>query len=173
MPDRSCLCDGRVEECGNPQNTPRRQSHVCVKRPILCHFTLRPPVRQQYCWALLFARNPGARRKLARMKPQLSEHLELTAAQYRELKKIAYAPHGYAEGKGAEWRVRARLRAIGLLELRSIPEVRLGKPVTQLDKNMWFITEAGRAALSRGFLASNRGQRRHDSAPSGRGRPPY
>ena len=86
------------------------------------------------------------------MKPQPSEHPILTAAQCRELKRIADAPHGHAEGKGAEWAVRARLRAVGLLELRSIPEVRLGKPVTELDKNMWFITEAGRAALSRGSL---------------------
>jgi hypothetical protein len=83
------------------------------------------------------------------MKSQPSEHLELTAAQYRELKRIANAPHGHGEGKGAEWAIRARLRAAGLLELRRILELRLGKRVAQPEINMWFITETGRAALQR------------------------
>ena len=77
----------------------------------------------------------------------IGEHVGLTAAQRRELEKIAGAPGGHSEGKGAEWSVRVRLRAIGLLELRRIFEFRLGKHVNQHDKNMWFVTEAGEAVL--------------------------
>jgi hypothetical protein len=71
----------------------------------------------------------------------------LTAAQHRELKKVAGAPGGCSEGKGAEWSVRARLRAAGLLELRKILRIDRGKLVAQHGANMWFITDAGRAAL--------------------------
>jgi hypothetical protein len=84
------------------------------------------------------------------MIPQRSDPIELTASQYRELERIAGATHGHAEGKATEWAVRARLRAVGLLELRRIPEVHLGKHVTQQETNMWFIADAGRAILSRG-----------------------
>ena len=82
------------------------------------------------------------------MKLQRSGRIELTAPQYRELHRIACATHGHAEGKGAEWTVRVRLQALGLLELRRIPEVRLGSLVTQRETNMWFVTDAGRVLLS-------------------------
>jgi hypothetical protein len=75
------------------------------------------------------------------MKPHRSGRIELTAPQYRELHRIACATHGHAEGKGAEWTVRSRLRAGGLVELRTISE-------TQTETNIWFITDAGRALLS-------------------------
>ena len=81
-----------------------------------------------------------------------SAHTELTSSQYRELERIADSMHGHPEGKGAEWAVRARLQALGLLELRRIPEARVRNLVAQPEINMWFITEAGRAALSRGYL---------------------
>lgn len=80
-------------------------------------------------------------------KTPIGEHVDLTAAQRRELEKIACAPSGHPEGKGAEWSVRVRLQAIGLLELRRIFEFRLGKHVNRHDRNMWFVTEAGYAAL--------------------------
>jgi hypothetical protein len=72
---------------------------------------------------------------------------DLTAPQYRELQKIADAAHGHAEGKGAEWAVWARLRALGLLELRGISETRLGSLSSHPKTNMWFVTDAGRALL--------------------------
>jgi hypothetical protein len=75
------------------------------------------------------------------MKPQRSGRIELTAPQYRELHRIACATHGHAKGKGADWAVRARLRAGGLVELRTISE-------TQTETSIWFITDAGRALLS-------------------------
>jgi hypothetical protein len=91
--------------------------------------------------------DPGAWGKLAMMKPQRSGPIKLTTPQYRELHRIADATHGHAEGKGAEWAVRARLRDAGLLEFRRISEACLGNHVTQLETNMWFITDAGRALL--------------------------
>jgi hypothetical protein len=75
------------------------------------------------------------------MKPQRSGRIELTASQYRELHRIACAKRGHAEGKGAEWAVRSRLRAGGLVELRTISDRRT-------ETNIWFITDAGRDLLS-------------------------
>jgi hypothetical protein len=72
---------------------------------------------------------------------------KLTVAQHRELEKIAGAPTGHPEGKGAEWSVRACLRAAGLLELRKVLEIRPGKLAPQHSSNMWFVTDAGRVAL--------------------------
>jgi hypothetical protein len=80
-------------------------------------------------------------------KTPIGKHVDLTTAQRRELEKIAGAPSGHSEGKGAEWSVRMRLEAIGLLELRRIFQFRLGKHVNHHDRNMWFVTEAGHAVL--------------------------
>jgi hypothetical protein len=61
-------------------------------------------------------------------------------------RREAMTTHGHAEGKGAAWAVRVRLRAGGLLELRSVFEVRRGT-VAQSETNSGFITDAGRALL--------------------------
>jgi hypothetical protein len=81
------------------------------------------------------------------MKSKPSEPVDLTVPQRRELERIADATDGQAEGKGAEWAVRARLRKAGLVELRTFPEIRLGRSIVQSAAHRWFITEAGQSIL--------------------------
>lgn len=72
----------------------------------------------------------------------------LTQPQHRELQKIVAAGEdGRAQGTGSNWRVRDRLRQMGLVELRGVPWT--GANGVVYDNPRWIATTAGVAALQR------------------------
>jgi len=70
----------------------------------------------------------------------------LTTPQLRELRKIVSAGDGgRGEGSGTNFRVRARLRQMGLVDLR--PASWQGANGVHYNCARWFATDEGRSAM--------------------------